>query len=138
MKMMKEWYMSLICQWNTRYFTHAALARTSIATTTLLSSSASVLFTLLLGVPLGQESINAVTIVYVVISLAGVALTTLGQTWASYDTQNGKHSLVGDLFSALSFDLYMNYVLAEVINKGGLYALGDDGIQAMEATPSRF
>ncbi|KAJ9688771.1 hypothetical protein PVL29_014427 [Vitis rotundifolia] len=86
----------------TEYFTNAALARTSVATTTLLSSSASVLFTLLLGVLLGQETINTVKIVSVVISLAGVALTTLGKTWAADDPQNEKHSLVGDLFSVLS------------------------------------
>ncbi|KAA3468354.1 putative transporter C405.03c-like protein [Gossypium australe] len=64
----------------TEYLTNAALARTSVANTTLLSSTSG-LFTLIFGAILGQDSINAVNVVSVIISITGVAMTAFGDTW---------------------------------------------------------
>ncbi|XVF34568.1 hypothetical protein REPUB_Repub18cG0070000 [Reevesia pubescens] len=90
----------------TEYLSNSALARTSVASTTLLSSSSG-LFTLIIGALLGQDSINTVKVVSVVISIAGVAMTTLGKTWAADESKSGtnksgNHALLGDLFSILS------------------------------------
>ncbi|XP_059658181.1 uncharacterized vacuolar membrane protein YML018C [Cornus florida] len=97
----------------TEYLSNAALARTSVASTTVLSSTSG-LFTLFIGAFLGQDSLNVSKVVAVFVSMAGVAMTTLGKTWAtdesqSNDSSNGKHSLVGDLFglcSAVSYGLF--------------------------------
>ncbi|KAG5562859.1 hypothetical protein RHGRI_005551 [Rhododendron griersonianum] len=97
----------------TEYLSNAALARTSVASTTVLSSTSG-LFTLFIGAFLGQDSLNMTRVVAVFVSMAGVAMTTLGKTWASDDSQldssgNGKRSLVGDLFgllSAMSYGLF--------------------------------
>ncbi|KAL8090037.1 putative transporter C405.03c [Apium graveolens] len=96
----------------TEYLSNAALARTSVASTTVLSSTSG-LFTLFIGAFLGQDSLNVTKVVAVFVSMAGVAMTTLGKTWAADDselnTSNGKRSLVGDLFgllSALSYGLF--------------------------------
>ncbi|KAI4379888.1 hypothetical protein MLD38_006128 [Melastoma candidum] len=96
----------------TEYLSNAALARTSVASTTVLSSTSG-LFTLFIGVFLGQDSLNASKLIAVFISMAGVAMTTLGNTWAPDDTPEsaygGKRSLVGDLFgllSAVSYGLF--------------------------------
>ncbi|KAI0488895.1 hypothetical protein KFK09_028734 [Dendrobium nobile] len=94
----------------TEYLSNAALARTSVASTTVLSSTSG-LFTLFIGVLLGQDSLNVAKLVAVFISMAGVVMATLGKTWATDESQlsstgNGKRSLVGDLFSLLSAVLY--------------------------------
>ncbi|XP_021277040.1 uncharacterized vacuolar membrane protein YML018C-like isoform X2 [Herrania umbratica] len=94
----------------TEYLTNAALARTSVASTTLLSSTSG-LFTLLIGAILGQESISTVKVVSVVISIAGVAMTTLGKTWAADESKSGinkrgNQALLGDLFAILSAMCY--------------------------------
>lgn len=97
----------------TEYLSNAALARTSVASTTVLSSTSG-LFTLFIGAFLGQDSLNASKVVAVLVSMAGVAMTTLGKTWAADESQlsasiNGKRSLVGDLFgllSAVSYGLF--------------------------------
>ncbi|KAG6740314.1 hypothetical protein POTOM_055760 [Populus tomentosa] len=114
----------------TEYLSNAALARTSVASTTVLSSTSG-LFTLFIGAFLGQDSLNAAKVIAVLVSMAGVAMTTLGKTWAADDAQlsasaikrnkdiigavqcalvrNGKRSLVGDLFgllSAVSYGLF--------------------------------
>ncbi|PRQ26706.1 putative EamA domain-containing protein [Rosa chinensis] len=96
----------------TEYFANAALARTSVASTTVLSSTSG-LFTLFIGAFLGQDSLNIAKVVAVFVSMAGVAMTTMGKTWATDESQssasNGKHSLVGDLFglsSAMSYGLF--------------------------------
>lgn len=97
----------------TEYLSNAALARTSVASTTVLSSTSG-LFTLFIGAFLGQDSLNVTKVVAVFVSMAGVAMTTLGKTWAADDSElntssNGKRSLVGDLFgllSALSYGLF--------------------------------
>ncbi|KAG0495776.1 hypothetical protein HPP92_000467 [Vanilla planifolia] len=97
----------------TEYLSNAALARTSVASTTVLSSTSG-LFTLFIGVLLGQDSLNVAKVVAVFVSMAGVVMTTLGKTWASDESQlsssgNGKRSLVGDLFgllSAVSYGLF--------------------------------
>ncbi|KAJ9167713.1 hypothetical protein P3X46_019319 [Hevea brasiliensis] len=97
----------------TEYLSNAALARTSVASTTVLSSTSG-LFTLFIGVFLGQDTLNAAKVVAVLVSMAGVAMTTLGKTWATDESQlsasiNGKRSLVGDLFgllSAVSYGLF--------------------------------
>ncbi|XP_022732011.1 uncharacterized transporter C405.03c-like isoform X2 [Durio zibethinus] len=102
----------------TEYLTNAALARTSVASTTLLSSTSG-LFTLIIGALLGQDSINTVKVVSVIISIAGVAMTTLGKTWAADESKSGtnksgNHSLLGDLFAILSA---MSYGLFTVLLK---------------------
>lgn len=97
----------------TEYLSNAALARTSVASTTVLSSTSG-LFTLFIGAFLGQDSLNVTKIVAVFVSMAGVAMTTLGKTWAadevaSSSSSNGDRSLVGDLFglcSAMSYGLF--------------------------------
>uniref|UniRef100_A0A6N2K348 ER membrane protein complex subunit 7 beta-sandwich domain-containing protein n=1 Tax=Salix viminalis TaxID=40686 RepID=A0A6N2K348_SALVM len=84
----------------TEYLSNAALARTSVASTTVLSSTSG-LFTLFI-------------VIAVLVTMAGVAMTTLGKTWAADDSQlsasvNDKRSLVGDLFgllSAVSYGLF--------------------------------
>ncbi|GLT29641.1 hypothetical protein SLA2020_044940 [Shorea laevis] len=102
----------------TEYLQNAALARTDVARATLLSST-SAFFTLLISATLGEDSVNAVKVISVVISIGGVAVTTLGNTWASEDSQscpniNGNHSLQGDLFAILSA---MTYALSSVLLK---------------------
>uniref|UniRef100_A0A6N2KHE4 ER membrane protein complex subunit 7 beta-sandwich domain-containing protein n=1 Tax=Salix viminalis TaxID=40686 RepID=A0A6N2KHE4_SALVM len=97
----------------TEYLSNAALARTSVASTTVLSSTSG-LFTLFIGAFLGQDSLNAAKVIAVLVTMAGVAMTTLGKTWAADDSQlsasvNDKRSLVGDLFgllSAVSYGLF--------------------------------
>ncbi|KAK3211855.1 hypothetical protein Dsin_016561 [Dipteronia sinensis] len=102
----------------TEYLSNAALARTSVASTTVLSSTSG-LFTLFIGVMLGQDSLNVAKVVAVFVCMAGVGMTTLGKTWAADDSQlnaslNGKRSLVGDLFGLLSA---MSYGLFTVLLK---------------------
>ncbi|KAF5748163.1 hypothetical protein HS088_TW04G00113 [Tripterygium wilfordii] len=91
------------------YLSNAALARTSVASTTVLSSTSG-LFTLFIGAILGQDSLSVAKVVAVFVSMAGVAMTTLGKTWAADESQlgasAGKHSLVGDLFGLLSATSY--------------------------------
>lgn len=96
----------------TEYLSNAALARTSVASTTVLSSTSG-LFTLFIGAFMGQDTLNVPKVVAVLVSMAGVAMTTLGKTWAADDSQfsvaNGKRSLVGDLcglLSAMSYGLF--------------------------------
>lgn len=97
----------------TEYLSNAALARTSVASTTVLSSTSG-LFTLFIGALLGQDSLNVAKIVAVFVSMSGVVMTTLGKTWATDDSEisssgNDKRSLVGDLFgilSAISYGLF--------------------------------
>ncbi|GLU01286.1 hypothetical protein SLE2022_185980 [Rubroshorea leprosula] len=102
----------------TEYLANAALARTSVASTTVLSSTSG-LFTLFIGAFLGQDSLNVAKVVAVFVSMAGVAMTTLGKTWATDESElsssvNGKRSLVGDLFGLLSA---MSYGLFTVLLK---------------------
>uniref|UniRef100_A0A5B6ZIJ8 Uncharacterized protein n=1 Tax=Davidia involucrata TaxID=16924 RepID=A0A5B6ZIJ8_DAVIN len=102
----------------TEYLSNAALARTSVASTTVLSSTSG-LFTLFIGAFLGQDSLNIAKVVAVFVSMAGVAMTTLGKTWATDESElnasaNGKRSLVGDLFGLLSA---MTYGLFTVLLK---------------------
>lgn len=94
----------------TEYLSNAALARTSVASTTVLSSTSG-LFTLFIGAYLGQDSLSVSKVVAVFVSMAGVAMTTLGKTWAADEAQlnpslNGKRTLVGDLFGLLSAVTY--------------------------------
>nr|CAD1824951.1 unnamed protein product [Ananas comosus var. bracteatus] len=102
----------------TEYLSNAALARTSVASTTVLSSTSG-LFTLFIGILLGQDTLNAAKVVAVFISMAGVVMTTMGKTWASDESElsssgNGKRSLTGDLFGLLSA---MTYGLFTVLLK---------------------
>ncbi|KAK9699923.1 hypothetical protein RND81_08G204400 [Saponaria officinalis] len=95
------------------YLSNAALARTSVASTTVLSSTSG-LFTLFVGVLLGEDSLNFAKVVAVFVSMAGVVMTTLGKTWSTDHSEvssssNGERSLVGDLFglmSAMSYGLF--------------------------------
>ncbi|XP_010525944.1 PREDICTED: uncharacterized vacuolar membrane protein YML018C [Tarenaya hassleriana] len=97
----------------TEYLSNAALAHTSVASTTVLSSTSG-LFTLFIGAMLGQDSLNLSKVVAVFVSMAGVAMTTMGKTWTADDSQlnsslNGQRSLLGDLFgllSAVSYGLF--------------------------------
>lgn len=94
----------------TEYLSNAALARTSVASTTVLSSTSG-LFTLFIGVLLGQDSINAAKVIAVFISMAGVVMTTMGQTWASDESEVGKsgatqRTLLGDMFGLMSAIAY--------------------------------
>lgn len=68
-----------------QYLSNAALARTSVASTTVLSSTSG-LFTLFIGAFLGQDSLNVAKVVAVFVSMAGVGMTTLGKTWAADDS----------------------------------------------------
>ncbi|KAI8565652.1 hypothetical protein RHMOL_Rhmol03G0277100 [Rhododendron molle] len=109
----------------TEYLTNAALARTSVSSTMVLNSTSG-LFTLFIGAILGQDSLNVVKVVSVVVSLAGVAMTALGKTWSTDQAHlrkstNGKHSLVGDLCALLSA---MTYALFCVLLKK---FTGDEG-----------
>ncbi|CAH9086834.1 unnamed protein product [Cuscuta europaea] len=70
----------------TEYLSNAALAYTSVASTTVLSATSG-LFTLFFGVILGEDSLNMSKIVAVLISLAGVIMTTLGKTWATDESE---------------------------------------------------
>ncbi|KAF1865108.1 hypothetical protein Lal_00004482 [Lupinus albus] len=101
----------------TEYLSNAALARTSVASTTVLSSTSG-LFTLFIGAFLGQDTLNVPKVAAVFVSITGVAMTTLGKTWASDESElstvNGNHSLVGDLFGILSA---MSYGLFTVLLK---------------------
>ncbi|XP_026402226.1 uncharacterized vacuolar membrane protein YML018C-like [Papaver somniferum] len=91
----------------TEYFSNAALANTSVASTTVLSSTSG-LFTLFFGACLGQDSLNITKIVAVIISMAGVVMTTLGKTWATDEQgiSDTKHSIVGDIFGLLAAVTY--------------------------------
>lgn len=93
----------------TEYLSNAALARTSVASTTVLSSTSG-LFTLFIGASMGQDSLNVAKVAAVFVSMAGVVMTTMGKTWAAdesqYSADNDKRSLVGDLFGLLSAMAY--------------------------------
>lgn len=65
-----------------QYLSNSALANTSVASTTVLTSTSG-LFTLFFAALLGQDTVNVVKVVAVFISMAGVAMTTVGKTWAS-------------------------------------------------------
>lgn len=64
-----------------QYSSNSALANTSVASTTVLTSTSG-LFTLFFGALLGQDTVNITKVVAVFISMAGVAMTTVGKTWA--------------------------------------------------------
>ncbi|KAJ6743826.1 THIAMINE-REPRESSIBLE MITOCHONDRIAL TRANSPORT PROTEIN THI74-LIKE ISOFORM X1 [Salix viminalis] len=96
----------------TEYFSNSALSNTSVASTTVLTSTSG-LFTLFLGAVLGQETINFAKVVAVFITMAGVAMTTVGKTWAPDETlifpETRRHSIIGDIFgifSAISYSLF--------------------------------
>lgn len=78
---------------------NAALARTSVASTTVLSSTSG-LFTLFFGVLLGQDSLNVAKILSVLVCMAGVVMTTIGKTWASDDAKlsPAEYALMPDIF----------------------------------------
>lgn len=76
---MKTWviiYSNLL-----QYFSNSALAYTSVASTTVLTSTSG-FFTLFFGALIGHDSISASKIAAVLISMVGVIMTTLGTTWA--------------------------------------------------------
>ncbi|CAL5339459.1 unnamed protein product [Camellia sinensis] len=88
------------------YLANAALARTSVATTTVLFSTTG-LFTLFIGAFLGQDTVNVAKLASVFVTMAGVAMTTVGKTWASDEAEssnivNEKHLIEGYLFGLLS------------------------------------
>ncbi|KAF5945870.1 hypothetical protein HYC85_016098 [Camellia sinensis] len=88
------------------YLANAALVRTSVATTTVLFSTTG-LFTLFIGAFLGQDTVNVAKLASVFVTMAGVAMTTVGKTWASDEAEssnivNEKHLIEGYLFGLLS------------------------------------
>uniref|UniRef100_A0A7N0TA06 EamA domain-containing protein n=1 Tax=Kalanchoe fedtschenkoi TaxID=63787 RepID=A0A7N0TA06_KALFE len=96
----------------TEYLSNSALANTSVASTTILTSTSG-LFTLFFGAVLGQDKITFMKVLAVSLSMAGVAMTTVGKTWASDDklsaSETMRHSVIGDVFgllSALSYGLF--------------------------------
>lgn len=93
----------------TEYLSNSALAYTSVASTTVLTSTSG-LFTLFFGALIGQDSVNAAKITAVLISMAGVAMTTVGKTWAPDEmlslTETRRHSITGDIFGLLSAASY--------------------------------
>ncbi|MED6142849.1 hypothetical protein PIB30_001048 [Stylosanthes scabra] len=99
------------------YMSNLALANTSVVSTTVLSSSSG-LFTLLFGTLLGQDSVNITKISAVLISMAGVAMTTFGKTWApdehhvpTFSHQTRMHPIAGDIFALLSAVCYGLYTV---------------------------
>ncbi|KAF3446165.1 hypothetical protein FNV43_RR11344 [Rhamnella rubrinervis] len=108
----------------TEYFANSALANTSVANTTVLTSTSG-LFTLLFGAFLGQDSASVPKVVAVFISIAGVAMTTFGNTWTSEELLNvsetKKHSIIGDIFGLLSAVLYglFTVLLKKFAGSGG-------------------
>ncbi|KAE7997678.1 hypothetical protein FH972_002288 [Carpinus fangiana] len=65
------------------------------------------LFTLLIGALLGDDSINVINLVSVFVSMAGVAMTAYGKTWATDESETTtssirNHSFLGYLFALLS------------------------------------
>ncbi|KAM7490633.1 hypothetical protein LguiA_033554 [Lonicera macranthoides] len=93
----------------TEYLSNSALANTSVASTTVLTSTSG-LFTLFFGAVLGQESVNVAKVIAVCISMTGVAMTTIGKTWAPDEmlsaAETKKHAIIGDVFGLLSAVLY--------------------------------
>ncbi|XP_075106247.1 putative vacuolar membrane protein YML018C [Nicotiana tabacum] len=94
----------------TEYLSNAALEHTSVASTTVLSSTSG-LFTLFVGVLLGEDSLNMAKVIAVFVSMSGVVMTTLGKTWATDESKldsssSGERSLLGDLFGLLSAMCY--------------------------------
>ncbi|CAI5521621.1 unnamed protein product [Closterium sp. Naga37s-1] len=109
----------------TEYLSNAALSMTSVASTTILSSTSG-LFTLLFGVTLGNEKLTTSKVVAVLVSIAGVVMTELGKSTAADDSTvfgddarnpgegAGQYvlpsqHLVGDIFgllSAVSYGVY--------------------------------
>ncbi|XP_061368069.1 uncharacterized vacuolar membrane protein YML018C-like [Gastrolobium bilobum] len=91
------------------YLSNMALANTSVVSTTVLSSTSS-LFTLFFGALLGKDTVNIIKVVAVLISMAGVAMTTVGKTWAADEqistSETQKHFIAGDIFGLLSAICY--------------------------------
>ncbi|KAM3266370.1 putative vacuolar membrane protein isoform X1 [Capsicum annuum] len=102
----------------TEYLSNAALEHTSVASTTVLSSTSG-LFTLFVGVIFGEDSLNMAKVVAVFVSISGVVMTTLGKSWATDESHlnsssSDERSLLGDLFGLLSA---MSYGLFTVLLK---------------------
>ncbi|MCO5578960.1 hypothetical protein L7F22_032811 [Adiantum nelumboides] len=94
----------------TEYLSNVALANTSVASTTILSSTSG-LFTLFFGACLGQDSLSMSKFVAVFVSITGVFMTTLGRTWAADDkeissNEMSEHSILGDVLGLLSAVTY--------------------------------
>lgn len=109
----------------TEYLSNSALANTSVASTTVLTSTSG-LFTLFFGALIGQDSVNIVKVVAVCISMTGVALTTVGKTWAPDELLSAaeakKHNIIGDIFGVLSA---VSYGLFTVLLKKSAGSEGD-------------
>ncbi|KAL2544616.1 EamA-like transporter family [Forsythia ovata] len=93
----------------TEYLSNSALANTSVASTTVLTSTSG-LFTLLFGALFGKDSVNVAKVTAVLISMTGVAMTTMGKTWAPDEmlsvSETRRHSIIGDIFGLLSAVFY--------------------------------
>lgn len=89
-----------------QYLSNSALARTSVASTTVLSSTSG-LFTLFIGAFLGQDSLSIAKVVAVFVSIAGVAMTTLGKTWATDEKQLSPTLYVSELLNLLTLSSFI-------------------------------
>lgn len=93
----------------TEYLSNSALANTSVASTTVLTSTSG-FFTLFFGAIFRQDTVTVTKVVAVFISMAGVAMTTVGQTWAPDEmlsaSEMRRHSIIGDIFGLLSAVCY--------------------------------
>ena len=69
-----------------QYLSNASLSMTSVASTTILSST-SALFTLLFGVTMGEDTLSVAKVVAVLVSIAGVVMTELGKSTAADDNE---------------------------------------------------
>jgi len=70
----------------TEYLSNAALSMTSVASTTILSSTSG-LFTLLFGVTIGGDNLTAGKLMAALVSIIGVMMTELGKSSASDDSK---------------------------------------------------
>ncbi|XP_010268510.1 PREDICTED: thiamine-repressible mitochondrial transport protein THI74-like isoform X1 [Nelumbo nucifera] len=108
-RMAKSIFCLAVIWFTTEYLSNAALANTSVASTTVLTSTSG-LFTLFFGAYLGQDSLSIAKIVAVFVSISGVAMTTIGKTWAIDEPQNisegAKHSIAGDIYGLLAAVTY--------------------------------
>ncbi|KAK2658734.1 hypothetical protein Ddye_005267 [Dipteronia dyeriana] len=109
----------------TEYLSNSALANTSVASTTVLTSTSG-LFTLFFGALLRQDSVTIAKVVAGFVSMAGVAMTTVGKTWAADEFLNAsearRHSIIGDIFGLLSA---ISYGLFTVLLKKSAGSEGD-------------
>lgn len=88
---------------------NSALSRTSVSSTVILSSTSS-LFTLILGRMIGTERIDVAKLAAVGCSIVGVALVTNADRQVDPEVVEAPRRVVGDALALLSAMLYAVYV----------------------------